>query len=134
MEAKVVWQGHKMRFEGESRGLKTQMDSKPPFGDDSAPSPKELVLQGLCGCTAMDVLALLKKYKQTVTYLEVRVTTELTKEHPMVFTDLKLQYIIRGPEDPEKVKEAVSLSRNKYCGVIAMLEKNSKVDYEIVLS
>lgn len=133
MEAKVVWSGDKMKFVGSARGFQTAMDSKPPFGDDSAASPKELVLQGLCGCTAMDTIALLKKFKQEVVHLAVYAQTELTKEHPSVFTDIHLVYELEGPSDPEKAKEAVVLSRSKFCGVIAMLEKNSKITFEIKL-
>jgi putative redox protein len=132
MQGKVTWLGNKMKFEGESRGFKIQMDSTPPFGDNSAASPKEIVLQGLCGCTAMDTIALLKKYKQTVTHLSVTATTELTEGHPSVFKEIELIYDIQGPEDVTKVEEAVELSRKKYCGVIAMLEKNSNVSYRIL--
>lgn len=134
MQGKVTWLGTKMKLEGESRGFVTQMDSKPPFGDDQAATPKELVLQGLCGCTAMDTLALLKKYKQTVTHLSVSAQTELSAGHPSVFTDIQLVYEVNGPEDLDKVKEAVELSRSKYCGVIAMLEKNSQVQYKIIFN
>jgi len=134
MQSKVTWLGNKMKFEGESRGFKTEMDSKPPFGLDSAANPKEIVLQGLCGCTAMDTIALLKKYKQTVTHLSVSASSELSSGHPSVFKDIELLYEVEGPEDAFKVKESVELSRTKYCGVIAMLEKNSKVTYKIKLN
>lgn len=135
MQAKVTWLGQKMKFEGDSRGFKTAMDSKPPFGDDTAASPKELVLQGLCGCTAMDTIALLKKYKQTIDFLEVRVETQTTMTHPAVFTQLDLVYEIKGQDlDLDKVKQAVHLSRTQYCGVIAMLEKNSIVQYQIIVN
>jgi len=134
LAGKVTWLGQKMKFEGESRGFKTMLDAKPPFGDDGAASPKELVLQGLCGCTAMDTMALLKKFKQTITYLEVSATTELTKEHPTVFTDIELVYQVNGVDDVAKVIEAVQLSRTKYCGVIAMLEQSSKIKYRILMN
>lgn len=132
MQAIVTWLGQKMKFEGDSRGFKTMMDSKPPFGEDSAATPKELVLQGLCGCTAMDTIALLKKYKQSVDFLAVQVETQTTTTHPAVFTELNLVYEIKGQDlDLEKIKQAVHLSRTQYCGVIAMLEKNSTVKYQI---
>jgi len=134
VQAKVTWLLEKMKFQGESRGFTIQMDSKPPFGDDTAATPKEIVLQGLCGCTAMDTIALLKKFKQNVTHLSVSATTDLTSGHPSVFTAISLVYEINGPEDAEKVKEAVQLSRSKYCGVIAMLEKNSEINYQIILN
>ena len=133
MQAQVKWLGDKMKFVGESRGFETRLDAKPPFGEDSAATPKELVLQGLCGCTAMDAIALLKKYKQPVEGLTVAVQTDTTKGHPAIFTELILRYEVTATEalDLDKVKQAVELSRTQYCGVIAMLEKSSPVSFSV---
>lgn len=136
MEARVTWTGHKMHLIGtNNRGHQIDLDTKPPFGDDKYISPKELLLQGLCGCTAMDVIALMRKYKQNMTQFEVKARTELTTEHPMVFQDIELEYHLQGTDlDVSKVKEAVELSRNKYCGVSAMLEKNSPIRHSIFIN
>jgi putative redox protein len=64
----------------------------------------------------------------------VSATTDLTDGHPSVFKAISLVYEISGPDDADKVKEAVHLSRTKYCGVIAMLEKNSEISYQIILN
>ena len=136
MEARVKWTGAKMHLVGSNdRGHQIHLDTKPPFGEDQFMSPKELLLQGLCGCTAMDVIALMRKYKQNMTQFEVTARTQLTSEHPMVFQEIELEYHIHGTDlDRSKVKEAVELSRNKYCGVSAMLEKNSPIRHSIFIN
>ncbi len=136
MKAKTTWAGHKMKFQSESRGHISWMDSQAPFGEDTAATPKEYVLQGLCGCTGMDVVALLRKYKQDFSGVSVEATTDLTKEaHPHIFTDIHLVYEIKGNSvDHEKAKEAVYLSKTKFCGVSAILSKSSKITYEIRLN
>lgn len=136
MQATVTWTGHKMHLIGNNdRGHEIHMDTKSPFGEDKFISPKELLLQGLCGCTAMDVISLMRKFRQELTGLSVSAKTELTQEHPMVFKEIELEYQFQGNNlDPVKVKEAVELSRFKYCGVSAMLAKNSEIHHRIFIN
>lgn len=135
MESVQVKWVDKMIFEGESRGLTTLMDAKKPFGDDSAMTPKEMVLAGLCGCTGMDVVALLKKFKQPkAESFTVTVEAQVTKGHPIVFSGAHLFYRFTGELDVEKVIEAVSLSKNQYCGVSAMLGKAFPITYSVELN
>ncbi len=97
-------------------------------------SPKALLLTGLAGCSAIDVVDILEKMKVPFADLTVDAEAEQTEDHPRVFRDIHLTYRLTMEEDNrDKVKRAVDLSLEKYCGVAAMLGKNSKIDYTIVL-
>ena len=109
------------------------MDAKAPFGKDEAPTPKEVTLASLCGCTGMDILALLKKYKQPFESFSIEAETEQTEGHPAVFKEVRLNYKITGAVAPEKALEAVKLSMTKFCGVSAMLSKACQIVYTVTL-
>jgi putative redox protein len=97
--------------------------------------PMEMVLIGLGGCTAMDVLSILKKQRQQVTDFTIELEAQRREEPPKVFTEIHLRYIIKGRDLKDiHVKRAVELSAEKYCSVSAMLEKTAKIthDYEII--
>ena len=97
-------------------------------------SPKALLLTGLAGCTGIDVESLLEKMRVPFGSMEITATTETTEEHPKVFKAIHLVYKIKtGEENRDKVKKAIDLSLEKYCGVAAMLQKNSAIDYTIEL-
>ena len=99
------------------------MDGSPELGGSSAgPSPKELVLIALAGCTANDVVPILKKKKVPLDNLEIKVTGLEKDEHPKVFTDIHVEYIFYGDGiRPADVERAIELSTTKYCSVHAML-------------
>lgn len=99
------------------------MDGPPDFGgSDAGVRPKELLLLALGGCTASDVIAILKKKRVTVDGVEIHVTAEQRDEHPQVFTNIHLEYVVRGDDvRPEDVERAIELSESKYCSVSAML-------------
>jgi putative redox protein len=94
-------------------------------------SPMELVLIGLCGCTASDVVTILKKKREPFTRLEVRATTERASEPPKVFTEIRLTYVVAGKVSKKGMEDAVRLSKEKYCSVSAMLQKTARVSAEI---
>ena len=97
-------------------------------------SPKALLLSGLAGCSGIDVVDILEKMRVPFAGLVIEVTTEQTVEHPRVFKDMHVNYIITtAEENRDKVKKAIDLSLDKYCGVSAMLKKNSKIDYTITI-
>ena len=125
----------KMAFDVELSGHHFVIDTSEKFGgENSGPPPKSLLLAGLAGCTAMDVVSILKKQKITDYDFEVEADTELTDTHPKVFKNIELIYRFRGKELPEdRIKRAVELSMDKYCGVTAMLRKNSEISYRIIL-
>lgn len=98
-----------------------------------AASPKELLLSGVAGCTALDVEAILNKMRVEYSDLSVEANAELTSEHPKVFTKIHIIYSIRlkHPEDKDKVIKAIELSQEKYCGVSAMLAKAAPISWEL---
>jgi putative redox protein len=140
MKTKTIWK-EKMLFDGvnvveaPNESHEVKMDAKSPIGSGKGFTPKELVALGVSGCTAMDVAALMKKYKQNVTTFEVEANVTLSeKKMPTVFTNVKLTFHMTGPVDKDKYIEAVTLSQTKYCGVTAMLLKAVPVHYTIVLN
>ena len=124
-----------MAFTARAEGHAINMDAKKPIGRDTAMTPKELVAAGLCGCTAMDVVAYLRKFKAPVQSLEVSADIETSKgEHPIVFSRVGLTYRVTGDVDPERLSEAVRLSQTQYCGVSAMLSKAMGIQYTVELN
>ena len=108
--------------------------------DDAAggtgPKPLELVAVGLAGCTAFDVITVLRqKYHQKVTGYEVRVEADQAERPPQVFTTVRIHHVVTGYEiNPAAIEEAIRLSEEKYCSVGAMLKHTAtfKTTYEIV--
>ena len=93
----------------------------------SGNSPMELVLIGLCGCTATDVVSILRKKRESFSSLEVCAEAERAKTPPTVYETIKLTYRVGGPVAHKAMEDAVRLSREKYCGASAMLEKTAKI-------
>jgi len=99
--------------------------------EKTANSPMELVLLGLCSCTASDVVGILRKKREPFTGLEVRAEAERADGHPAVYTSIHLTYLVRGQVSRKAMEDAVRLSKEKYCSVSAMLEKTAKITYTI---
>ena len=102
-----------------------------PEGRSPGPSPMELVLIGLCGCTGYDVADILRKKREPFTSLEVRAEAERAPSPPTVYTDIRLIYRVGGKVSRKAVEDAVRLSEEKYCSVSAMLRKTAKISYTI---
>jgi putative redox protein len=133
--AKVSWvEGALFVAEGGS-GHTLTMDGAPDIGGRNLASrPMEVVLMGLGGCTAIDVVSMLRKQRQDIEGVEVSLSAERATEHPMVFTEVKLVYTVRGRKlNKALVERAVSLSDEKYCSATAMIKKSAKVSHEVVL-
>jgi len=112
-----------------------EMDSKKPFGTESQMSPKDLVVAGLCGCTAMDIVGLMRKHKQEMTAFEIVATVKASENgHPIVFKEINMLLKFTGNIDPEILLESVRLSQTKYCGVSAMLSKALPITYRVELN
>ena len=127
MKTTTIWKSGQA-FDSFQSGAKIEIDSKAGFG------PKALLLTGLAGCSGIDVVEVLEKMRVPFAGLEIEVETEQTEEHPKVFKDIHLNYIIKTEEENrDKVKKAIDLSLDKYCGVAAMLKKNSKIEYRITI-
>jgi putative redox protein len=99
--------------------------------EKTANSPMELVLVALCGCTASDVVGILRKKREPFTSLEVRAQGERADGYPAVYTKIHLTYVVRGQVAQKAMEDAVRLSKEKYCSVSAMLEKTAKITYSI---
>jgi putative redox protein len=94
-------------------------------------SPMELLLMGLCGCTGYDVVSILRKKRESFTGLEIRAEAERAPEPPMVYTEIRLTYRVRGNVSHKAMEDAVRLSEEKYCSVAATLSKTAKITYKI---
>ncbi|MCK4339249.1 MAG: OsmC family protein [Candidatus Cloacimonetes bacterium] len=105
------------------------IDADKKLSLDQGSRPKELILMGLAGCTAMDVVSLLKKMRVEFKDFSVSAEAELSEEHPKVFTSIHINYNISGDVDEEKLKKAIDLSQNRYCGVTDMLNKTAKITH-----
>ena len=121
-----------MRFVGAGwSGIDVPMEAAAEFGGEGkAARPLELLLVGLCGCTGMDIVSLLRKMRVEFTGLEFEIEAEKSEDHPHVFTEINLVYIVHGKDvDEDKVKRAIELSQDKYCSVSAILRKACPVSH-----
>ena len=123
-------QGITLAAKGDSNHW-VMMDGGPTFGGSEAgSSPKELLLFALGGCTAMDVIPILKKKRVPFEGFEVYISGNTRDEHPQVFTDIHVEYVFYGEDiNPEDVERAIELSTTKYCSVSAMLSKAVKITH-----
>ncbi|MGC4037409.1 MAG: OsmC family protein [Chitinophagaceae bacterium] len=130
MKIKALWKkGHAFESWQEENHIKIDGDKV------TGVSPKSLLLSGLAGCSGIDVVDILEKMRVEFSDLSIDVQTEQTEEHPKVFKDILITYKIKtAPENEDKVKKAVELSLDKYCGVSAMLKKNSPIDFKIIIT
>jgi putative redox protein len=128
VEASVNWTD-KERYVGSATSQHSiVMDTA---AEKTANTPMELVLLGLCGCTASDVVGILRKKREPFTGLEVRAKAERADGYPAVYTSIHLTYLVRGQVPRKAMEDAVKLSKEKYCSVSAMLEKTAKITYTI---
>lgn len=94
----------------------------------TGPKPIELVAAGLAGCTAFDIISILRKKRQRVTGYEVRVEADQASEPPAVFTAVRIKHIITGHQvDAKAVEDAIRLSEEKYCSVGNMVNKTATI-------
>ena len=123
-------------FDAELQGHHFKLDGDPRYGGRNlGPTPKPLLLTALAGCTGMDVVSLLARMEMPFDAFDVEVEGDLCAQHPVVYTDIRIRYVFKGAAlDREKIQKAVDLSRGRYCGVSAMLEKVCRVSHEIVTS
>lgn len=136
MQASVTLD-HGMTFIGTAdSGFTVQLGTDPAVGgDDDGLRPMELMLISLAGCTAMDVISILRKKRQDVTGFQVRVDADRAAGHPKVFTALRIHYILTGRKiQPAAVERAMQLSAETYCPAQAMLGRVAPISlsYDIV--
>lgn len=109
------------------------MDSLSDGGQDTGPSPKKLMLASLAGCTGIDIVSILNKMKVIFSDFSIDIKATLTEEHPKTYNHVKIIYQVRLAEkDQDKMKKAIALSQDKYCGVSAMFRSFATIETETV--
>lgn len=122
-----------MKFETDSpTGFTTFMDtSTENGGSNQGLGPKAMMLSALAGCSGLDVVFVLNKMRATVPHFEMKVKGELTEEHPKTYHKVWLEYHFYGEDlDQEKISKAVTLSKEKYCGVMEMFRQFATLDIQ----
>lgn len=119
-----------MTFEANVLGYKLILDTVPELGgNNEGPAPKPLILAALAGCTGMDIIAILKKMKITLSYFNIKVNAELSEEYPRYYKKIEVIYQL-GKEDErfkDKIEKAIKLSDEKYCGVSAQIRCSADI-------
>ena len=111
------------------------MDGPENFGGSNAGTrPKELILIGLAGCTAADVISILEKKRIKLADFEIQISAESAESHPKVFTKIHLEFVITGKDIKETdVQRAIELSQTTYCSVTAMLQKSVEITHSYTI-
>lgn len=133
MKATVTWKGN-MLFTGRGpSGHTVNMDAPPSAGgQDSSARPMEILLLALGGCTAMDVISILKKKRKTVTFLEIYLDADQDQDYPKKLNSVLITYKLIGEDlDAESVRRAIELSEKKYCSVAATLGFPVKISWNM---
>ena len=133
--AKISWVEGALFVAEAGSGHTFTMDGAPDVGGRNLASrPMEVVLMGMGGCTAIDVVSMLRKQRQDIEGVEVSLVAERAEEHPKVFTSVKLVYTVRGRKlNRSLIERAVNLSDEKYCSATAMVRGSAQITHEIVL-
>ncbi len=136
MDCSVSWSGEGMALVAESgSGHLVAMDGAPDGGGRNlAPRPMEMVLIGTGGCTAYDVVLILKRGRHDVRGCRVELHAERAATDPKVFTSIHLRFVVRGKAlDRAAVERAVALSHEKYCSATAMLAHTAAITHEVIV-
>ncbi len=123
-----------MAFQTELDGHTLIVDADESVGGTNrGPRPKTLLLVSLAGCTAMDVISILRKMRENVSWFNLKVSGELTEEHPKKFTSFKVIYQFKKSDNlnHDNVTKAIALSQEKYCGVSATLKDGHEVSWDV---
>ena len=135
MNISVNWVDGMLMVGKSHSGHSITMDGPPEIGGDNlGVRPMEMLLLGVAGCTMIDVVTTLKKMRQELTHCETKVNAERADDHPKVFTDIHIQFLVKGNDlDSKKVEKAITLSAEKYCSASIMLGKTASIthDFEI---
>jgi len=131
-KATARWSGNKVLFDIESAsGHTVQIDEAPIFGDDAAMRPTEMLLGALGGCTGLNAVLLLKKFKQPLRSLEVEIEGDREEQWPKAFNRIELTFHCtwEGDIDKKLVDEAIDLACNRYCPIHATLSHGVKIEH-----
>jgi len=129
---KTIWRKDNI-FDTDVDGHTITIDlGKEDGGEDAGPRPKKLLLVAAAGCSGLDVVPLLKKMRVELKGFDIQIEAQMSEEHPKQYTSMKVIYEFEGDNLPmEKLEKAVTLSYEKYCGVMAMYKKAIPISWEI---
>ncbi len=136
MNISVNWIDGLLMVGKSDSGHTITMDGPPESGGENlGVRPMEMLLLGVAGCTMIDVVTTLKKMRQDLSHLETKINTERATDHPKVFTNIHIQFILKGQNlDEKKVDKAITLSAEKYCSASIMLGETATIthDFEVI--
>ena len=136
MNISVNWVDGLLMVGKSDSGHTITMDGPPESGGENlGVRPMEMLLLGVAGCTMIDVVTTLKKMRQDLSHLETKINAERATDHPKVFTDIHIQFVVKGKDlDQKKVDKAITLSAEKYCSASIMLGETATIthDFEVV--
>ena len=136
MNISVNWVDGLLMVGKSDSGHTITMDGPPESGGEYlGVRPMEMLLLGVAGCTMIDIVTTLKKMRQDLSHLETKINAERATDHPKVFTDIHIQFIVKGQNlDEKKVDKAITLSADKYCSASIMLGETATIthDFEVI--
>ena len=136
MKIKVKWIKNMMMIGESASGHSVVMDGPPDAGGSNMGiRPMEMLLIGMAGCTTVDIASTLKKMRENIDDCVAEVSAERATEHPKVFTNIHIHFIVKGQNlNSKKVEKAIALSAEKYCSASIMFAKTANVthDFEII--
>jgi|TARA_B110000438_G_scaffold178203_1_gene170324 putative redox protein len=136
MNLSVNWVDGMLMVGKSHSGHSITMDGPTDIGGENlGVRPMEMLLLGVAGCTMIDVVTTLKKMRQNLIHCETKISAERADEHPKVFTDIHIHFIVQGKDlDSKKVDKAITLSAEKYCSASIMLGKTANIthDFEVI--
>ena len=132
MNISVNWVDGLLMVGKSDSGHTITMDGPPESGGENlGVRPMEMLLLGVAGCTMIDVVTTLKKMRQDLSHLETKINAERATDHPKVFTDIHIQFILKGQNlDEKKVDKAITLSAEKYCSASIMLGETAIITHD----
>lgn len=134
MKADITWLGN-LAFEASNRGHKSRIDvSREMGGEDSAATPKEILLNSIATCSGIDVVMIAQKMRLTIGKLDIKVEAQKTQTIPSYFSQVHLEYHLEGDFPSEKMIKAVVLSMTKYCGVSYMISRVCPITYDVFIN
>jgi len=130
VKAQIKWTGGMQFVARAGKGPAVVLDSSE---GGSGPSPMEMVLMGVAGCSAIDIIMIMEKKRAEVTDFQVNITGERAEEYPKRYTDVHIEFVFHGKGiKPKAVEQAIQLSATKYCGAMASLNADFDTTYRIV--
>jgi putative redox protein len=128
MQSTIQYQGGKKFAADNHRGHITMFDSDGEGAENSAPSPMEVMLQTVAGCTGMDIISVMGKKRKTVNSFKIEIMGNRRDEHPRIFTDIQIKYILDSPDATDKdFTRAIELSMEKYCGASGVMKASGAI-------